>query len=138
MRFVFIFLKKRASMIPFMYHWPIAFTITQCIEIPIYLWGLNTVFLQKPLFDRLILVFFASALTHPLIFLYLPIPCQAYQLSQSHYIILAESIAIFLEYLYFRFLGFQVFSLVLFANIMSATIGTICFRFLILKDHYAF
>jgi hypothetical protein len=168
-------------MIPFIYHWPIAFLITQLIEIPIYLWMLqgqhqalsltmpkqallaqinqsNDSQAQQDLtsisatvnqlminaqsvfsFQRLILVCTASALTHPFIFLYLPLPCQHYQLSQSSYILLAELFAIAGESLYFKLLGVkQAWRFVLLANIMSASIGTAFFRYLIFKDSYVF
>jgi hypothetical protein len=123
-------------MLSLVYHWPIAFLCTQAIEIPIYLWGFKRFSSQlSSLSQPRLLIFIASMLTHPFIFLYLPIFCHHHQISQNRYYMLAETIAIFGESVYFYYLGFRYrlsFCLSLIANLSSATIGLYFFKRLIL------
>jgi hypothetical protein len=125
-------------MLALVYHWPIAFLLTQAIEMPIYHWGFKrfghrseSAYIHKLYF----FVFIASMITHPFIFLYLPIFCHHQQLSQNTYYLLAESIAILGESFYFYVLGFRYqlsifFSIV--ANLSSAILGLSLFKDLLL------
>ncbi len=48
--------------------WMLGFAFTQCLEIPIYLWGLR----HLPLRQRFFVAFGASAITHPLVWFAVP------------------------------------------------------------------
>ncbi len=125
-------------MLALVYHWPIAFLLTQAIEIPIYHWGFRRFWhpSQSTYTHQLyFFIFIASMLTHPFIFLYLPIFCHYHQLPQNTYYFLAETIAILGESFYFYLLGFRyqvsIFLSVV-ANLSSATLGLYFFKHLLL------
>ncbi len=72
--------------------WLIAFAFTQAFEVPIYLYAMRSQKLDAPLWERLLIAFGASALTHPIVWFLLPstIPW----LSFWGYVALAETFAV--------------------------------------------
>jgi len=100
--------------------WFIAFIITQCLEMPVYL----AAFRGRPL-----ICFGASAITHPIIWFVFPlvIPLDHYTL----YLLAAESFAVIIEAFYLHFFGLKKALLwSLLANSISFLSGLIYYYYM--------
>jgi hypothetical protein len=99
--------------------WPIAFALTQLLEMPVYWWGTRNSDLSPGM--RLAVGFGASALTHPFVWFVFPV-LMVY--SYGLFFVVAESFAFIAEALYLRAFGVaNPWRLALAANAFSATIG---------------
>lgn len=101
--------------------WPIAFALTQVLEMPVYWWGTRSSELSVG--QRLAAGFGASALTHPILWFVL-YPTLAGPLGYWTFFVVGEALVVIVEALYLRAFGVRRPGLLaLGANAFSAGVG---------------
>lgn len=99
--------------------WPVAFALSQLLEMPVYWWGTRNSELSAGM--RLGVGFGATALTHPFVWFVFPVlMLHSYVL----FFVVAETFAVVAEALYLRAFGIaHPWRLALAANVFSASVG---------------
>lgn len=101
--------------------WPIAFVLTQILEMPVYLLGFRDTDLGWPL--RIGVAFGASALTHPFVW-FVFYPLLLGPLGYNGFFVVTEGTVVVVEGFYLRAFGIPgAFRLAFLANAFSAFTG---------------
>lgn len=107
-----------------MVSWPVAFALTQAIELPFYAVAAGTE-REQPVSRRLLVGFGASALTHPWVWFVLP-PYLQPSLGYWGYACVVEIAVVLVETAYLRGMGWdrrRALVRAVFANLVSAVAG---------------
>lgn len=102
-----------------MFEWLTAFTITQLIEIPVYFYAFHELKFSK--IKRISVAFGASAITHPIVWVTVPV---LLPFSDLVTVVVVETFAVIVEAAYLRAFGLRMyFSWSLVANALSFGFG---------------
>ena len=108
-----------------MVSWPVAFALTQALELPFYAVGVAQPATRRSLPRRLLIGFGASALTHPWVWFVLP-PYLTPLLGYWGYVAVVELLVVLAEAAYLTGMGWagrQALRRAALANLLSAAAG---------------